>query len=192
MSRNGQQRKIRAKVVKQKLDRQQGKERRKVARNILNLQQLGEADKNPVIQELKLQLEANRKGHNELAQAFNTNFRAYTDAFQHIDARIGSLMLVMNDIVELLHSRGMLGEDILTTVAFPNGDAPGKRQPYWEAYIKHYLGLVKDAADKSKSQILLDSSIGGSDSDYADTTFGGEDTSAHVEVSSGGAASAPG
>jgi len=192
MSRNGQQRKIRAKVVKKKLDRQQGKERQKVARHILNLQQLGEADKNPVIQELKLQLEANRKGHNELAQAFNKNFRAYSDAFQHIDARIGSLMLVVNDLVELLHSKDLLDEDILTTTIFQGGEVPGLHQPYWEAYIKHYLGLVKEAADKSKSKILLDSSLGESGSDYADTTFGGEDTPAHVEVSSGGSASAPG
>jgi len=198
MSRNGQQqRKIRTKVVKKKLERRQVKERQKVARHILNLQQLGEADQNPVILELRQQLEANRKGHNELAQAFNKNFRTYSDAFQHLDARIGSLMLVTNDLVELLHSKGLLNEDILTTTIVKGIDDKGveaeKHQPYWEAYISHYLKLVKVAADNAaeaekEAQPLIESTSSDSDSDYADTTFGGEDTP-HVEISSGGEAS---
>lgn len=201
MSRNGQQqRKIRPKVVKKRLERKQDRERKKVAHHILNLQQLSEADKNPAILELRQQLEANRKGHNELAQAFNKNFRTYSDAFQHLDARIGSLMLVTNDLVELLHGKGLLNEDVLTTTIVKGLDDKGaeteKHQPYWEAYIAHYLKLIKaaadkDAADAAAAQPLIESTPSDPDSDYADTTFGGEDIP-HVKVSSSGEKISPG
>jgi hypothetical protein len=198
MSRNGQQqRKIRAKVVKKKLERQQAKERGKVARHLLNLQQLGEADKNPAIIELRNQIEADRRGLNNLIQAHNKNFRAYTDAFQHLDARLGALMLVSNDIVELLHVRGLLDESVLTTTLVRSTDASSgkeieRSQPDWEAYIAYYLKTIRDTKEAAAgAEQLVESIAEESDDDYADTTFGGEDPP-NVEASSGGAEISPG
>jgi hypothetical protein len=198
MSKNGQQpRKIRAKVLKKKLQRQQVRERAKVARHVVNLQQLSDADQNPAILELRRQCEENRRGYNEIIGAFNKNFRTYTDAIQHMDARLGALMLVANDITEVLRSRGLLDETILTTVGVATKDENGvnvtRQQPFWEGYISSYVNLLKLAEKQSKqdSTPLVESVPDESDSDYADTTFGGEDMP-HVEISAGGAASAPG
>jgi hypothetical protein len=196
MSKNGQQpRKIRAKVLKKKLERQQVRERAKVARHVASLQQLNDADQNPAILELRRQCEANRRGCNELINAFNKNFRTYTDAIQHMDARMGAMMLVINDLTELLRLSDMLDETILTTMEVPSMGEQGaeviRRQPFWEGYISSYLNLLKVAADsKQNSAPLVESVADESDNDYADTTFGGEDMP-HVEISAGGEASAP-
>ena len=183
MNKNGK-RLLRAKVVQRKLQRMQSKERAKVARHVVTLQQINAPDQSPLsIQELGDQLEANRKGLNDLAKAHNTNFSTYSDAFQHLDARLGAIMLVANDMTQLLKSHNLLNEDILTTTT---STSSGLVQPFWEAYIQQYLKLVQQAADVAKAALAVVPSIitDSEESNYADMEFGGEDTP-NVEASTG-------
>jgi hypothetical protein len=183
MSKNGK-RPLRAKVVQRKLQRQQSKERVKIAHHVVKLQQQNALGQGPVsIQELKDQLEANRSGLNDLVTAHNTNFKTYSDAFQHLDARLGSIMLVLNDVTQLLKSHGLLNEEILTTTT---NVTSGLVQPFWEAYIQQYLDSIKKAAEATAMKLAVAPIIitAPEESDYTDMEFGGE-VMKHVEASAG-------
>jgi hypothetical protein len=140
-----------------------------------------------LFQQLKDQVELNRKEHGELVEAFNKNFRTYTDAFQHLDTRIGALMLVLNDIVELLHHSHSLDENILTTTVVKSAGSNSsigedRHQPHWEAYIKFYLKLIQASSADSTINSVDDSQ---DSQDYQEVVFGGEGNT-HVKISPGG------
>jgi len=145
MSRSGKKqakRQIRAKVVAKKMQRRTSKERVKVAAEILKLQQLGAVSTNPDLAQLSREAGATRDGLNNLIRGFNKNAQAFADAAANLDARIGALMLVGDDLVSLLPA----DQTEVTTYE----DAEGKRKVHWEAYIKHYVDNVRALALKTK------------------------------------------
>lgn len=134
-----QRRQLRQRVVADKLKRQSDKERAKVAKELHKLQQLGAADLNPHIQQLSLENRQTREGLNRLIQAFNTNSRVYGGAMQQLDARIGALTLVVDDLVASLVAAGVSLPE-LTVV-----QQESRTLVHWEAYLKHYIDNVRAA-----------------------------------------------
>ena len=138
MSRSGktqEKRKLRAKVVAKKMARQSSKERTKVAAELLKLQQLGVVSTRP---DLSQEVRATRDGLNNLIQGFNKNSTALANAIANLDARIGALMLVGDDMAALLP------EEQTGVTLYATED--GTRKVHWEAYIKHYVDNVRALA----------------------------------------------
>lgn len=186
---NGQKRKLRAKVVASKLKRQSDKERKKVAREIVKIQQLGAEGTNPQLEQLRLEGSSTRSSLNELIAAFNGNSQAYSGAFQHIDARIGAVMLVLDDLTASLTTSGVMLPELTTKVDEPSG----RTVVFWEAYIKHYIDNVRKelearAAAASAAPPLYTPEAEQTESNNLDVVFGGNDG----EASSRGSESASG
>ena len=142
MSRNGQRNRPRPSQVKKVLERQQAKERAKVAQELLKLQQLDAGDKNPHVQELKQQLALVVKGHNELVTAYNSAWQGFGQSIQHLDSRVGAMALVLDDLM-----RG--GIDNVTKLSAVDlglheaAEHPTVGGVHWPGYIKMYLKQVE-------------------------------------------------
>lgn len=136
MSRNGQkQKKPRPSQVAKIQARALVKEREKVAVEVHRLRQLEEGDKNPHIQELRKQVSVLLAGHNELVTKFNSNAQGMAQSIQHLDARVGAMMFVLDDIV-----RGGVGN--VSTMSAMEAPSPGHRTVggvHWQGYIHMYL-----------------------------------------------------
>lgn len=166
MSRNGQKRtnrKLRSSVVAKRLESQVRKERTKVAKEITKLQQLAAGDHDPHIQQLNANIQELLKGHNAAVSGFNQNFLAYSKAIQHIDVRIGALMLVIDDLV-----KGGVAD---VTRKEEGGGV------HWEAYIKHHINKLKEQLEAQAAQQAAEAPT---DDESAlaqpgDVVFGGDD-----------------
>lgn len=185
MSRNG---KVRAKVVARRLQRQTEKERAKVAKALHSLQQTKALAESPAGAELTQQLELLRQSHNQLVESHNALVKNYGNSLQHLDMRLGAVVLVIDDLV-----KGGAGNVTRAVDANSDSAEPGV---YWEAYIKHYLAKLKaeiDAARKEQAAAegspLITPAEEGS-TEETDVVFGGDQK--HVEASSPGQASATG
>lgn len=183
----GQKRQLRQKVVAGKLKRQSDKERTKVAKELHKLQQLGAGDLNPHIQQLRLESKNTRDGLNNLIQAFNTNFQSYGGAMQHLDARLGALSLVVDDIVSSLAASGVALPE-LTVV-----QNEAKTLVHWEAYLKHYIDnvraeLLARAAAAAEAEQKVGATPGGEEPAILDPLFTPEapEESTHTDVVFGG------
>lgn len=167
MSRSGMKqetRKLRAKTVAKKMQRKTGKERTKVAAEILKLQQLGAASTNPGLEQLSQEARATREGLNNLIKGFNKNASAFANAAANLDARVGALMLVGDDLISLLPA----DQEAVTTYV----DDEGKRKVHWEAYIKHYVDNVRALALRGKEAAEA-AEVDSEDEDDNLTVFGG-------------------
>jgi hypothetical protein len=183
----GQKRQLRQKVVADKLKRQSGKERTKVAKELHKLQQLGAGDLNPHIQQLRLESKNTRDGLNGLIQAFNTNFQSYGGAMQQLDARLGAMALVVDDLVECLASAGTP----LPELTVLKNEA-GRTSVHWEAYIKHYIDNVRAEllmrAEAAAKEEQVGAIPGGEEPATLDPLFTPEtpEESTHTDVVFGG------
>jgi predicted transcriptional regulator len=167
----------------------------RVAKHIVNLQQLDAGDKNPHIQELRRQLELNRVGHNELVTFCNTNFETFSTVTQHLDARLGALFIAFNDFI-----RGGLAN--VTREGALIAIEPIKEEDLgpgvdWEAYIKYHLRLAQEAlvkyeAQKKQQEALItpEGANAPEESQTNDVVFGGDQE--YVEISAGDQAGAKG
>lgn len=178
MSKNGQKqqkkRQLRAKVVAQKMQRKTGKERVKVAAEILKLQQLGAASTNPTLEELRLESIRTREGLNGLINGFNQNAQTFAAAVANLDARIGALMLVGDDFLKLLKHESEVrldvdGREIVTS----NVDASGERKVHWEAYMKHYVDNVRQVYQAKMDLEQAAKAVQDVAAQPADVIFGG-------------------
>lgn len=139
MSRNGQKSRPRPSQVKKVLARQQAKERVKVAEHIHKLQQLDAGDKNPHLQELKQQLQLVVNGHNDLVNAYNSNWAGFGNSIQHLDSRVGAIALVLDDLMR----GGLENVSKLSSIEAPTPDHPTVGGVHWPGYIKMYLKQVE-------------------------------------------------
>ncbi len=149
MSKSGQmKRRVRAKQVQKVLERKQEKERAAVAKHVHLLQQQQAGDQNPHIQQLSQQLEHLVKGHNDLVTAYNVNWKNFADSIRQLDARLGALALVVDDLV-----RG--GVDNVTRLAaadVPTPDHEAIGGVHWHAYIRLYVKKVEEDLARLKAQ----------------------------------------
>lgn len=183
MKKNGK--KVRPKVAQRVLQRQQEKERAKIAKEVDKLQQLNAGDSNPHIQQLQSNLSELTKHHNELVDAFNSNNRNYNNQLQHLDMRLGAAYSVLQDMFDgNVQSRTMQVEGVDKTLRID-----------WPAYIENYLETVraevakqlaaeKEAAVQTAPVEVLEESplitplVDEPESDEPDTVFGGD----HVQT----------
>lgn len=192
MSRNGKNRKPRPRQVQKALLRQQEKERARVAGHVLKLQQLQAGDQSPHIQQINKQLELLVRGHNELAEAYNKNWQGFANSIQHLDSRVGAIMLVLDDI-----ARGGL-EEVTKLDAEALGLHKGAEHPqlggvHWPGYIHTYLKKVEAELEQYKKQAeaaqtvqfdpLITPPTVEDEPDTDDVVFGGKDEDG--EASSG-------
>ena len=140
MSRNGK--KPRAKQVQKAMARAQEKERARVAVHISRLQQLNKGDQDPHIQKLYQQVDLLVQGHNELATACNTNWKGFSDSIQHLDSRVGAMMLVLDDIVRD-GVEGVTRLDALALGLHESAEHPQLGGVHWPGYIRTYLKRVE-------------------------------------------------
>lgn len=184
MSRNGKNRKPRTKQVQKALQRQQEKERAKVAGHVLKLQQLQAGDQSPHIQQINQQLDQLVKGHNELANAYNTNWTNFANSIQHLDARVGAMQLVLDDIVRT----GI--QEVTKLDAEALGLHEGAEHPqlggvHWPGYIRTYLkkveaelALLKQQGEQAQAapfDPLLTPEAPEAEAETDDVVFGGKD-----------------
>ena len=158
MSKNGRSpqknKKLRAKVVAKKLERQSVKERVKVAKEIHKLQQASQSTQQKLIDEI-----------NSAFSQVNRSLQSFGAAIQHIDARQGAIMLVVSDLVLRGAADVTLTED--------------RTAVHWEAYIKHYIDNVRKdlelRADAAKLQEQLATpEVPAEEPTHIDVVFGGE------------------
>lgn len=197
MSRNGQRTRPRPSQVKKAMERQQEKERAKVALHIKKLQDLDEGDKNPHIQELKEQLRLVVKGHNELVEAYNRNWQGFGNSIQHLDSRVGAIAMVLDDLVR----GGIDNISKLGSLEASSIDHPTVGGVHWPGYIKMYLKQVEEelaelkakhsAAPQTEPFDPLITPEGEDQTESDDVVFGGKDSS-DGETSTGLEASATG
>lgn len=199
MSRNGQRRKnVRQKVIQRNLERQAERERKKVAVEIRKVQRLETGDNDPHIQGLQSQinqlLEGHNRlndGHNSLVGAHNTNFDVYSKAMTHLDARLGALVLAVDDLV--------LGLAKVSSAFVENVTRGEDGRVHWRAYIKHYLDNVKSELERQGDQQtaaqVRDPLLTPEEEaplTTNDVVFGGDQGEAHVEDGSYGQTRATG
>lgn len=209
MSRNGQRKMPRAKQVQKALARAQEKERAKVAVHLDRLSKLNEGDNDPHMQELRRQMQLLVDGHNNLVTAYNTNLQNFGNSIQHLDARVGAIFIVLDDIVK----RGI--SDVTTLGPIDLGIHEGVEHPqlggvHWAGYIRMYMKKVEEDLALLKQQqqeaaaAVQDSAVPQAEpfdplitpeeepteDDSNDVVFGGKD--ADVEASTGHATGTPG
>lgn len=85
-----------------------------------------------------------QRGHNELVEAYNKNNVAYRQVLQHLDARIGMIMMAQDDQVR--------GE--LKVI-----EADGKKSVNWPVYFEEYKAIVQ--ADEIKRQKAVEEKTNG-------------------------------
>lgn len=195
MSRNGRSR-PRPAQVKKALARAQEKERAKVAVHLNRLQQLQEGDQNPHIQKLVQQINLLVEGHNNLATACNANWKGFADSIQHLDARVGAIAQVLDDIVK----GGIENVTRLSAIESPDGNPenPMVGGVHWPGYIKMYIDRVTTelAELKARQQAQAESEQAEpfdplitpkqEEAEPEDVVFGGKDES-NVEAGTGSA-----
>lgn len=138
---------LRPSQVKKAVERQQEKERAKVAAHVHKLQQLAEGDQNPHIQQLSQQLELLVKGHNDLANAYNVNWKNFADSIKHLDARLGAMAIVFDDFVR----GGVENVTKLTAVDAPEGH-PAIGGVHWPGYVALYMKKVEEELAQLRAQ----------------------------------------
>lgn len=150
MSRNGKNRKSpRAKQVQKAVQRQQEKERARVAGHLLKLSQLEGGDKNPHIQQINQQLSQLADAHDNLATAYNNNWQGFANSLQLLDARVGAIMLVLDDIVRdgIQEVTKLDAEGLGLHSA---AQAPQLGGVHWPGYIHTYVKKVEAELAKLK------------------------------------------
>lgn len=188
MSKNGQmKRRVRAKQVQKLMARKQEKERAQVAKHVLNLQQQQAGDQNPHIQDINRQLAALVQGHNELVTAYNANWKNFSESIRQLDARLGALFLVLDDLV-----RG--GVDNVTKFTEADVSEPGHPAVggiHMHAYVRLYLKRAEEefAALKAQAEAAqpppfdpLVTPPGTAEESEADYVFGGKEDSTNGEA----------
>jgi hypothetical protein len=200
MSRNGRNR-PRPAQVKKALARAQDKERARVAVHIDRLQQLQAGDQNPHIQKIFQQINLLVEGHNSLATACNANWKGFGDSIQHLDARVGAIAQVLDDLVR----GGIPNITTLSALESPDGkfDNPMVGGVHWPGYIKMYIDrvTVELAELKARHQAQAEASQAGAteqtepfdplitpnqeEAEPEDVVFGGKDED--VEAGTGSA-----
>ena len=167
MSKSGQSpqrnKKLRAKIVARKLGRQSVKERVKVAKEITKLQQANQSPQQKLIDDI-----------NAAFEQVNRSLQSFGSAIQHIDARQGAIMLVLDDLALRGVADVTLSDD--------------RKAIHWEAYIKHYIDNVRKdlalRAEVAKSQEqsgmgpikspLVTPEVAAEEPTHIDVEFGGE------------------
>lgn len=176
MSRNGQKKRSPRPAQVAKIQaRALAKERKKVAGEVLKLQQLEAGDRDPHIQELRSQVQALLKGHNELVTKYNDNTKGMSQAIQHLDARVGAMMFVLDDIVR----GGITNVTKLSPLEAPSPDHRTVGGVHWQGYVHMYLKQLELELDelraKSEAPELLVTPEPEETEDDEPVVFGGKD-----------------
>lgn len=157
MSKNGKKqaskKKVRAKTVAKNLQERANRERIRVAGEIVKLQRatasqspVTPADLTPLYDHL-----------NRLTEVHNRNSQAFGAGIQHLDARVGAMMLYLDDLargVEVKREDGGVG---------------------WEHYLTLYIEQIKQVQDKAAAGEPTAPVAEDQDTGYNDVTFGGVD-----------------
>lgn len=131
----------RAKVIQRSLLRSQQKERQKVAEEILKLQRLKSGDDDPHVQQLYRSCESLERAFNAMAGEINQNFRTYQRVQMQLDARVGAIFRVLEDLIT--NSPGLID-----SLRYTSQVLGGPKTPGWEAYMQEQLAAVQEEVAK--------------------------------------------